>query len=130
MNKLNLFEQIVQICSEVCSVEASSVMGTNRSESVVMARSIVVFYCTAFGMPVTDILSLTGRTHPNSVNSIKAKMERLWCERYSYHIWIREVGERLTKVLADNGEEFDYNPHIYHIQKVTNKFYYRQPSCK
>ena len=125
MNKEMLFKHIIRIAAEVCYVTEELIMGTNRSESVVIARSVVVFYCTATGMTVSDILSLIDRKNSYFVNSIKARIERLWNDCYSFHLWIKEAGERIAAVMQETGDDFDYMSHIRHLQKITNKAYYR-----
>lgn len=125
MNKEMLFKHIIRIAADVCYVTEESIMGTNRSESVVIARSVVVFYCTATGMTVSDILSLIGRKNSYLVNNVKARIERLWNDCYSFHLWIKEAGEQIATVMREQGEDFDYMSHIRHMQKITNKIYYR-----
>lgn len=80
MTKKEIFDKIVEISADVCSVKASDIMEGSRKEDVVTARAISVFWLDAAGFSVESLLACTERANPQSINSIKAKQSsRTFC---------------------------------------------------
>ena len=124
MSKTEFFNTILQTTADVCNVKASDIMNGCRREDVCGARSIVVFWCNAAGFTCQSLLTCIGRTGANSIKSIQQNIEDYWKNRFAYHMFVKEVGERLLKVADSIGETFDIEKPMKHISKITNKYYY------
>lgn len=122
MTKQEIFDTIVRVSSEVCGVIPDDVMNGSRKEDVVTARAISVFWLDAAGFSVESIVKCTDRNNANSINSIKAKQEEFWVNKFAYHMLIHEVGKRLLDIAHDIGEDFDIWKPIRHMGKVTGKY--------
>ena len=122
MTKLELFNKILQITSEVCNVKAEDIMNGCRKEDVCGARSIVVFWCNAAGFTCASLLTCTGRSGANSIKTINKNIEEYWKTRFAYHIFVKEVGTKLLNYAQSIGEEFDIEIPLKHMSKITNKY--------
>lgn len=122
MTKLELFNKILQITSEVCNVKAEDIMNGCRKEDVCGARSIVVFWCNAAGFTCSSLLTCIGRSGANSIKTINKNIEEYWKTRFAYHIFVKEVGTKLLSYAQSIGEEFDIEIPLKHMSKITNKY--------
>lgn len=122
MTKKEIFDKIIEICAEVCSVSVEDIISGCRKEDVVTARAIVVFWCDAAGFSVESLVKYCECNNANSINSVKSRIETMWVERFAFHILIKEVGDRLLKYAHSIGEEFDVWLPIRRIAKATGKY--------
>ena len=122
MTKLELFNKILQITSEVCNVKAEDIMNGCRKEDVCGARSIVIFWCNAAGFTCSSLLTCIGRSGANSIKTINKNIEEYWKTRFAYHIFVKEVGMKLLRYAQSIGEEFDIEIPLKHMSKITNKY--------
>lgn len=122
MTKLELFNKILQITSEVCNVKAEDIMNGCRKEDVCGARSIVIFWCNAAGFTCSSLLTCIGRSGANSIKTINKNIEEYWKTRFAYHIFVKEVGTKLLNYAQSIGEEFDIEIPLKHMSKITNKY--------
>ena len=122
MTKLELFNEILQITSEVCNVKAEDIMNGCRKEDVCGARSIVIFWCNAAGFTCSSLLTYIGRSGANSIKTINKNIEEYWKTRFAYHIFVKEVGTKLLNYAQSIGEEFDIKIPLKHMSKITNKY--------
>lgn len=122
MDKMEIFNKVVQISAEVCNVSPDDIMNGVRKEDVVFARAISVFWLTAAGFSVESLLACADLNNANSINSIKAKQEEFWTERFAYHMLVKEAGRRLLDYAHSIGEDFDVNKPIRHLSRVTGKY--------
>lgn len=122
MTKKEIFEKILQTCAEVCNVSADEIVNGSRKEDVVTARAICVLWTLEAGFSVESLLRCVDRTNANSINSIRAKIEEMWVERFAFHILCREVGRRLLEYAHSIGEEFDVERPLKRIARRTGKY--------
>ena len=122
MTKKELFRKILKTCAEVCNVETCEIIGGSRKEDVVIARAILVFWCTEAGFSVESLLRCLDRNNANSINSIKAKTEKMWAERFAFHLLCREVGRRLLDYTDGIGMEFDIEKPLGRMARRTGKY--------
>ena len=126
MTKQEIFDTIVEISASVCNVSTDDIMNQCRKFDAVTARSVATFWCIAAGFSVESLMRCADLQNHNSIDSIKAKIEEYWVERFAYHMLVREVGKRLLEVAHSIGEDFDAWKPIDHIQKNTGKVYYQK----
>lgn len=122
MTKKEFFNKILETTAEVCSVSKEEIMNGCRKEDVCGARSIVVFWCTAAGFTCQSLLTCIGRTGANSIKSISEQIEYNWKNRFAYHIFLKEVGQRLLNYSSSIGEPFDLEKPLKHMSKLTGKY--------
>lgn len=122
MTKKDIFLKIAEICAIVCDVDIEDILGGVRKEDVVTARVIMVFWCDAAGFSVESLLQQMEKNNANSINSIKAKTEEMWVERFAFHMLVVEVGRRLQDYARSIGEDFDVWKPIRHMSKITGKY--------
>ncbi len=122
MSKKEIFDAIVLTAAEVCNVSADDILNGARREDVVTARSIAVFWADAAGFSVESLLACTERDNANSINSIKARIEDYWVNRFAYHMLVVEVGKRLLDKAHEIGEEFDMWKPVRKLQVATRKY--------
>lgn len=122
MTKKDIFDKIAEVTAEVCNVEVEDILNGSRKEDVVTARTICVFWCQAAGFSVESLLRCTDRTNPNSINSIQARFEDYWVNRFAFHILVKTVGKRLLDYAHSIDEDFDINIPISRISKFTGKY--------
>lgn len=106
MTKLEIFNKIAEICAAVCNVSVEDKMSGSRKEDVVTARSPLIFWCDAAGFSVESLVVCTDSNYANSINSVKAKIEEFWRERFAYHILAKEIGKACG--IDPYGEEICY----------------------
>ena len=124
MTKRDIYNKIEEISAAVCDVSVEDIRNGCRKEDVITARTIVVFWCDAAGFSVESLLRCTDNTNANSINSIKARQEEYWTNKYAYHMLIKEVGMRLLDYAVSIGEDFDVWKPIDHMAKITGKYKY------
>lgn len=117
-----IFDKIVEIAADVCNVSVDDIMNGCRKEDVVTARSIATFWCDAAGFSVEALLACADLQNHNSIDSIKAKFEEYWVERFAYHMLVKEVGKRLLEYAHAIGEDFDVNKPIRRMGQITGKY--------
>ena len=122
MTKQEIFDKIVAISAEVCNVSVDDIMNQCRKEDVVTARSIAIFWCHAAGFSVESLLECAGLQNHHSIDSIKAKFEEYWTERFAYHMLVKEVGKRLHEFANSIGEDFDVQKPIRRMSEITGKY--------
>ena len=122
MTKVEIFKKILETCAEVCDVSSEDIMSGVRAENVVVARTICVFWCMSAGFSVESMLKCTDRTNANSINSITARVEDLWVNKFAFHILMKEVGKRLLDYAHSIGEDFDIVKPLNTIAKATDKY--------
>lgn len=122
MTKKEIFDKIVEISADVCSVGIDEIMNGCRKEDVVTARAISVFWLDAAGFSVESLLTCAELNNANSINSIKAKQEEFWVSRFAYHMLVAETGKRLLDYAHSIGEDFDIWKPIRHMSKITGKY--------
>lgn len=122
MTKLEFFNKILETSAEVCNVSKEDIMNGCRREDVCGARSIVVFWCNAAGFSCSSLLTCVGRSGSNSIKCIQNNIEEYWKTRFAYHIFVKEVGQRLLNYAASIGEAFDIEKPLKHMSKLTNKY--------
>lgn len=124
MDKRQIYNKIAEITAEVCGVSVDDIQTGCRKEDVVTARTIVIFWCDAAGFSVESLLCCTECNNANSINSIKARQEEFWREKYAYHMLVKEVGVRLLEYAHSIGEDFDMWKPLDHIARITDKYKY------
>lgn len=122
MTKQEIFDKIVAISAEVCNVAKEDIVNGCRKEDVVTARSISIFWCLAAGFSVESLLTCAELNSHNSIDSIKARFEEYWVERFAYHMLIKEVGKRLHEYAHSIDEDFDLQKPIARMSKRTGKY--------
>lgn len=122
MTKQEMFDKIISTCAEVCKVTEDDIKNGCRREDVVTARTITIFWCDAAGFSVESLLRLTNSNNANSINSIKARVEPLWKDCFAFHVYVKEVGERLYAYAKSIGEEFDMYAPLKRLRKATGKY--------
>ncbi|MCQ2105949.1 MAG: hypothetical protein MJZ26_09175 [Fibrobacter sp.] len=122
MTKKEIFDKIVEITAEVCNVSHEDIMDGCRKEDVVTARTICVFWATAAGFSVESMVQCTETNNAHSINSVKARIEYYWTEKYAFHVLVKEVGKRLLDFAHSIDEDFDIWKPINHIRKITGKY--------
>lgn len=122
MTKQEVFNKILTTTAEVCSVNVEDLLNGRGKEDVVVARSIMVFWCNAAGFTCSSLLKCTGKKGANSIKSIEAMIEDYWKNKFAYHLLIKEVGNRLLEYAKSINEEFDIEKPIKHIAKITGKY--------
>lgn len=122
MTKKEIFDKITEITAEVCNVSQEDIMNGNRKEDVVTARTICIFWATAAGFSVESLVQCTDSNNANSINSVKARVETYWAEKFAFHVLVKEVGKRLLDFAHSIDEDFDIWKPIRHISKMTGKY--------
>lgn len=122
MTKREIFIKIAEICAIVCDVDIDELLNGCRKEDVVIARVIMIFWCDSAGFSVESLLSQMDKNNANSINSIKARTEELWSEKFAFHMLVAEVGHRLRNYAQSIGEDFDVMKPLRHMSKVTGKY--------
>lgn len=121
MTKVEIFNKIAEICAAVCNVSVEDIMSGSRKEDVVTARSLLIFWCDAAGFSVESLVICTDSNYANSINSVKAKIEEFWRERFAYHILAKGIGKRLLEYAHEIGEDFDMWRPINRMAKLTGR---------
>lgn len=122
MTKQEIYNKILTITAEVCSVDLQDLINGRRTEDAVVARSVLIFWCTAAGFTCQSLLKYTGKKGANSIKSIQQQIEDFWKDKFAYHMLIKEVGNRLLDYAHSVGEEFDIERPIKHMSKITGKY--------
>lgn len=122
MTKMELFNKVLETTAEVCNVSVEDIMNGCRREDVCGARSIVVFWCDAAGFTCQSVLSCIGKRGSNSIKSIEQQIIYNWTNRFAYHLFIKEVGDRLLEYANSINEQFDTEKPLKHMSKVTGKY--------
>lgn len=122
MTKKEFFNKILETTAEVCSVSKESIMNGCRKEDVCGARSIVVFWCNAAGFTCQSLMGCIGKTGANSIKSIQSQIEYNWTNRFAYHMFLKEVGNRLYEYANSIGEPFDVEKALKPLRNSTGKY--------
>lgn len=122
MTTKEIFEKILKTCAEVCNVEEGEIIDGSRKEDVVTARALLVFWCMEAGLSVESLLRCINKTNANSINSIRVKIEKMWVERFAFHLLCREVGKRLLNHMHSIGDEFDIEKPLNRLARTTGKY--------
>lgn len=122
MTKLEFFNKILETTAEVCNVSVDDIMNGCRKEDVCGARSIVVFWCNAAGFTCQSMLGCIGKRGSNSIKSIQSAIEYNWKNRFAYHMFLIEVGNRLLEYAKSLGETFDVEKAIKSLRISTGKY--------
>lgn len=124
MTKQEIFTHIIDTCARVCNVPKEDIIGSRRNDSIVIARSIAVFWLDAAGFSVDDIMRCTGRKNHECVDTIKKSIEGRWVKIWDYHVFVKEVGDSLHDIGQSYGIDFDIWKPIRRIQAITGRKYY------
>lgn len=122
MTKQDIFNKIAEITADVCSVNVDDIMNSCRKEDVVIARGLLVFWTMAAGFSVESLLTCAELNNANSVNSVKAKQEDFWVNKFAYHMLAKEIGVRLLEYAHSIGEDFDMWMPLNHMSRITGKY--------
>lgn len=121
MTKVEIFNKIAEICAAVCNVSVEDIMSGSRTEDVVTARSLMVFWCDAAGFSVDSILVYSEKSNHNSIDNVKGHIEEYWRDRFAYHMLAKEIGKRLLEYAHEIGEDFDMWRPINRMKKLTGR---------
>lgn len=121
MTKREIFDIILDTCADVCNVKREDIINACRREDVSTARAILVFWCDAAGFTVETLVRFCECNNANSINSVRARIEPMWIERYAFHLLVIEVGKRLLEFARCIGDDFDVNKPIRRIARNTGK---------
>lgn len=122
MTKREIFDKIVFTCAEVCEVNIDDIINGCRKEDVSTARALLVLWADAAGFTTESMVKLCECNNANSINAVRARIETLWVERYSFHILAYEVGRRLLTFAHSIGEDFDIYKPLKRMSKATGKY--------
>lgn len=122
MTKQEIFDKISETCADVCNVSVEDIICGCRKEDVVTARTLTIFWCLAAGFSVESLVHCTDSNNANSINSVKARIEEMWVDKFAFHMLVIETGKRLLSYAHSIGEDFDMWKPINHISKVTGKY--------
>lgn len=122
MTKRQIYDKIAEVTAEVCDVSVDDIHNGCRKEDVVTARTICIFWADAAGFSVESLLKCMDCNNANSINSVKARIEQMWIERFAFHMLIIEVGKRLLNYARSIEEEFDVFLPINKLRRITNKY--------
>lgn len=122
MTKREIFQQILTSSAFVCDVEEEEILNGCRKQDVVTARSICIFWADAAGFSVESLVKCMDSNYANSINSVKARQEEMWRDKFAYHMLVIDAGKRLLKIAHDIGEDFDVDAPIEHLAKITGKY--------
>lgn len=122
MDKQEIFDKIVEICADVCKVEINEITSQCRKTDVVTARSIAIFWCYSAGFSVESLLRCADLNNHQSIDSIRAKFEEYWVDRFAYHMLVKEAGKRLLDFAHSIGEDFDVQKPIRRMSEITGKY--------
>ena len=128
MTKKEIFDKIAETCADVCNVKVSDIISGSRKEDVVTARTLLIFWADAAGFSVESLVICTETNNANSINSVKARVEDYWTDRFAFHVLLKEVGKRLLDYAHSIGEDFDVQKPINKLRRITGK-YYRGKRC-
>lgn len=124
MKKREIYNKILSTTAITCDVDIEDIQNGCRKEDVVTARTIVVFWCDAAGFSVESLLKCTETNNANSINSIKARQEEFWKNKFAYHVMTKDVGMELLEYAHSIGEDFDVWKPLDHMAKITGKYKY------
>lgn len=122
MTKREIFDIIILTCAEVCDVSIDEIINGNRKADVSTARALLVLWADAAGFTTESMVTLCECKNANSINAVRARIEPMWAERYSFHILAAEIGRRLLNFAHTIGEDFDYQKPLKRLSKATGKF--------
>lgn len=122
MTKQEIFDKIAETCAKVCNVDVRDIINGCRKEDVCTARELCVFWCDAAGFSVESLVTCTDSNNANSINSVKARIESKWVERFAFHMLAAEIGRRLLAYAHDIGEDFDMYLPLKRMSKRTGKY--------
>lgn len=122
MTKKEIFDKIAETCAEVCNVNVEEITGGCKKEDVCTARVLCVFWCDAAGFCVESLLKCCDCNNANSINSVKARIEQMWVEKFAFHMLAAEIGKRLQSFAHSMNEDFDVWLPLRRIAKHTGKY--------
>lgn len=121
MDKKEIFNKIAEITADVCNVTVGDIMGRVKKEDVSIARSLLIFWANESGFSVESLVICTGSNYANSINSIKARIEEYWRDKWAYHILAKEIGTRLLDYAHSIGEDFDLEKPLKRMSRITGR---------
>ena len=122
MTKREIFDKILFTCADVCNVNMDDIINARRGEDVSTARALLVLWADAAGFTTQSMVKLCECNNANSINAVRARIEPMWAERYSFHILAAEVGRRLLAFAHSIGEDFDLYKPLKKLSKATGKY--------
>lgn len=122
MTKKEIFDKIAETCADVCNVSVEDIINGSRKEDVVTARTLLIFWTDAAGFSVESLVKCTESNSPNSINSVKARVEEYWSNRFAFHVLLKEIGKRLLEFAHSIGEDFDVQKPVNHLRRITGKY--------
>lgn len=121
MDKKEIFNKIAEITADVCNVTVDDIMGRVKKEDVSIARSLLIFWANESGFSVESLVICTGSNYANSINSVKARIEEYWRDKWAYHILAKEIGTRLLDYAHSIGEDFDLEKPLKRMRNITGR---------
>lgn len=122
MTKQQIFDKIVETCADVCNVSTDDIINACRKEDVCTARALLVFWTDAAGFTAESMVKLCECNNANSINAVRSRIEKMWVERFAFHILAVEIGRRLLDYAHSINEDFDMWRPIRKISKATGKY--------
>lgn len=122
MTKKEIFDKIAETCALVCNVSVEDIINACRKEDVCTARALLVFWCDAAGFSVKSLTKLCECNNANSINSVKSRIDGMWRDRYVFHLYCYDVGQRLLTFARSIGEDFDVYKPLRRMSKITGKY--------
>lgn len=122
MTKREIFDRIILTCAEVCDVKVDDIISGKRKADVSTARALLVLWADAAGFTTESMVNLCECNNANSINAVRARIEPMWIEKYSFHILAYEVGRRLLAFAHSIGEDFDLYKPLKRLSKATRKY--------
>lgn len=83
MKKSELFAHILSIVSDITEISSDVILSSSRSEEVVDARILVVYFCFRKGLYPTQIAALSGFSHKRVNRLITSANARFSNKGYS-----------------------------------------------
>lgn len=102
MNKLTL-DILLEICADVCQVEAKSIKGRTRPREVVTARQVFCYYAiNTMKMRFTDVGKFLDRDHSTIMYSNETAKDRKMTDDLTFAPYFDKVGNILFNEYDSN----------------------------
>ncbi len=95
MYKSELLHMIAENVSSICDVKYDDILNGVRTQDVVDARCLTIYWCKYYGLTTSDLIKLLHKRNANSIHSIIAHYN----ERYEQSFFFRHLDEDVRKKL-------------------------------
>lgn len=95
--KTHIFNSLLEVVSQECEVTKEDILSQKKAEEIVDARTILIYFCTDYGLHTAEIAKFLNRKKQNTICEYMAKYPQYRKQSAKFRMDVN----RITTILED-----------------------------